>query len=133
MHLSATNCAIDSLPFMTKPHIHHTPSPPIMQSHPRADQIGSTVCINGIYHGRLATRENESHKLCSNGARALCPGHWGSLNQMCVYTPRWDPHVLPDERRLCACLHLCNEVFWCLISGCCETSMIGFGIKSRKQ
>ncbi|KAK9486469.1 hypothetical protein V1527DRAFT_57436 [Lipomyces starkeyi] len=33
-------------------------------------------CINGIYHGRFATvEENASHRYCANGARPLCPGH----------------------------------------------------------
>lgn len=37
---------------------------------------GTSGCINGLDHGRFATRaENESHKLCTNGALALCPGH----------------------------------------------------------
>lgn len=44
------------------------------------------LCINGIHHGRFATREeNESHKLCTNGARALCPGH-GSPPVKCIFT-----------------------------------------------
>lgn len=41
-----------------------------------ADRAGTAGCINGLEHGRFATREeNESHKGCTNGARALCPGH----------------------------------------------------------
>jgi hypothetical protein len=37
---------------------------------------GAMGCINGLDHGRFATRaENESHKRCANGALALCPGH----------------------------------------------------------
>lgn len=37
---------------------------------------GKVACINGLEHGRFATRdENESHKACKNGALALCPGH----------------------------------------------------------
>lgn len=41
-----------------------------------ANQPGQTGCINGIEHGRFANRdENESHKACTNGALALCPGH----------------------------------------------------------
>lgn len=44
------------------------------------------ACINGLHHGRFANRnENESHKLCTNGARCLCPGH-GSPPVKCIFT-----------------------------------------------
>ena len=41
-----------------------------------SNDTGVAGCINGLDHGRFATRdENESHKSCRFGARALCPGH----------------------------------------------------------
>lgn len=46
---------------------------------------GEAGCINGLDHGRFATRqENESHKGCANGARALCPGH-GQPPVKCIF------------------------------------------------
>lgn len=45
-------------------------------------------CVNGLFHGRFATiLENESHKYCGNGARALCPGHGdGQPLVHCIFT-----------------------------------------------
>ena len=41
-----------------------------------SNREGVAGCINGFDHGRFATRaEKESHKMCTNGARVLCPGH----------------------------------------------------------
>jgi len=51
------------------------------------------VCVNGVEHGEFSTREaNESRKLCTFGARCLCPGHGPSLIK-CIFTnPSGLPH-----------------------------------------
>ena len=60
-------------------------------------QAANTVgCINGLDHGRFATRqENEDHKRCTNGARALCPGHGGGDDGV---SPVWCIFVHADGR-----------------------------------
>lgn len=69
------------------------------------------VCINGLHHGRLATRqENESHKACGNGALALCPGH-GAPPVKCIFTNP-DGTIRPCRMRedcvpACACSPRC--------------------------
>jgi hypothetical protein len=81
---------------------------------PRPDQILNTVCINRLYHGRFATRgENESHKLCSNGARVLCPGHGDDPADLvkCVFTHP-DGTLMPCRMRedsvpMCNCATKC--------------------------
>jgi hypothetical protein len=68
-------------------------------------------CINGLDHGRFATRdENESHKLCRNGARALCPGH-GSPLIRCIFVhadglPR-PCRMVEDYVPRCQCTRRC--------------------------
>lgn len=53
---------------------------------PKVKGQGNSVCINGIEHGGFTTQDvNESHKLCTNGALALCPGH-GEPPVQCVFT-----------------------------------------------
>lgn len=72
------------------------------ESKSRDDKSG---CVNPD-HGRITTRaENESHKLCTYGARCLCPGH-GSPPVKCIFvhrdgTPR-------SCRNLDACVPACN-------------------------
>ena len=75
---------------------------------PRIDQISSAVCLNGIYHGRFASREEiESHKLCSNGARALCPSHGDPLDLIkCVFTHP-DGTIMPCRMEE-NCVPMCN-------------------------
>lgn len=69
------------------------------------------ACINGLYHGRFADRsENESHKLCTNGARCLCPGH-GAPPVKCIFTHP-DGTLKPcrnleDRVRKCSCMRRC--------------------------
>ena len=70
-----------------------------------------TACINGLHHGRFADRaENESHKLCTNGARCICPGH-GSPPIKCIFT-HTDGTLKPcrnveDRVPACACAKRC--------------------------
>ena len=79
------------------------------RGHLRSD--GGVGCINGVYHGRFATRyENESHKLCTNGALALCPGH-GNPPVKCIFTHP-DGTLQPcrmkeDSVPKCSCLRPC--------------------------
>ena len=50
-----------------------------------SNETGVAGCINGLDHGRFATRyENESHKGCRFGARVLCPGH-GDPPTSCIF------------------------------------------------
>ena len=58
---------------------------------------GEAGCINELDHGRFATRqENESHKGCVNGPRALCPGH-DQLPVKCIFVyEQWSAEALPD-------------------------------------
>ncbi|KAK9238561.1 hypothetical protein V1525DRAFT_400909 [Lipomyces kononenkoae] len=45
----------------------------------------TACCINGVYHGRFATiEENLSNRSCGNNARPFCPGH-GSPAVKCMY------------------------------------------------
>lgn len=64
-------------------------------------------CINGLEHGRFASRnENESHKLCTYGARALCPGH-GLPAVKCIFThpDGTIKHCLMTEGHVPVCGH----------------------------
>lgn len=76
-----------------------------------AKASGEVGCINGLDHGRFATRqENESHKACTNGALALCPGH-GVPPVRCIFVHadglhkpcRMDPRQVPA----CQCARSC--------------------------
>ncbi|KAI0879771.1 uncharacterized protein GGS22DRAFT_129006, partial [Annulohypoxylon maeteangense] len=76
-----------------------------------SQRAGVGGCINGVEHGRFATRgENESHKNCANGALALCPGH-GTPPVKCVFVHK-DGHPKPckmakDCVPKCFCVRRC--------------------------
>ncbi|KAK9377578.1 uncharacterized protein V1513DRAFT_26 [Lipomyces chichibuensis] len=71
-------------------------------------------CINGVYHGRFATvEENMSHRYCGNGARPLCPGH-GVPPVSCIFTNP-DGSLRPclnqeDKVPKCACVKPCYSI-----------------------
>lgn len=79
---------------------------------PRPGQEGK-VCINGLYHGRIASRaDNEDRKKCTNGALALCPGHGGrSGSGKCIFThPDGEPQPCrnhPTQVGPCDCTRRC--------------------------
>ena len=72
---------------------------------------GVPGCINGLDHGRFATRdENESHKRCANGALALCPGH-GEPAVRCIFVhPDGHPRpcrMMEEHVPACRCDRRC--------------------------
>jgi hypothetical protein len=52
-----------------------------------AARAGEVGCVNGLEHGRMCTRaENELHKLCTNGALAVCPFKYSPVK--CIFVHR---------------------------------------------
>lgn len=73
------------------------------------DQVGR--CLNGVTHGRFETRVvNEDRKKCTNGARALCPGH-GEPAVKCIF-------ARPDGQ-LAPCLMMEDRVGPCTCESSC--------------
>lgn len=69
------------------------------------------ICVNGLEHGEFSVRnDNESRKLCKNGALCLCPGH-GPNNTKCIFThPDGSLRVCrmkPDCVPVCHCIRPC--------------------------
>lgn len=71
------------------------------------------TCLNGAHHGRFASpEENESHKLCKNGALALCPGHGPSNDLAYCWFVHTDGELKPcrmwkDAVPKCTCTRKC--------------------------
>jgi len=87
-----------------------TPFDHICQRGERSRDQEGYVCINGIEHGVISSRDvNESRKYCKYGSRAFCPGH-GPASTKCVFTHP-DGTIMPcrnvDDMIDCNCLRRC--------------------------